>query len=59
VLRALLGPAEDLQARWDAAPLAVRREVVRALLTGLTLHPRRGRGSAVEDRLTYQWRGEA
>ncbi len=31
-LRGLVGPGEDVEARWDAAPISARREVARLLL---------------------------
>jgi DNA invertase Pin-like site-specific DNA recombinase len=31
-LRGLIGPGDDVEARWDAAPISARREVVRLLL---------------------------
>lgn len=43
-LRPFTEPGADVEARWDAAPLAARREVIRALVT-VTVRPagRRGR----------------
>jgi len=54
-LRALLGPGQDVRARWHAAPLAARRDVVRSLLT-VGIHGRHGRGPEITDRVELTWR---
>jgi site-specific DNA recombinase len=41
-------PGADVRARWDAATLAARRDVIRAMAT-VTIHP--GRGKALEERV--------
>lgn len=58
VLRALVSPNGDAQARWESAPLAARREAIRLLLT-IRLHPTQHAGSREFDpsRVDITWKG--
>jgi site-specific DNA recombinase len=58
-LRGILGPGDDVAARWDAAPISARREVARMLLTPELLGELRVQratvhGISVDDRV--HWR---
>lgn len=58
-LRDLLDPGEDVRARWDALPVAARKDVVRTLLSARLL-PAEKRGShseeQVADRVEITWK---
>jgi site-specific DNA recombinase len=43
-LRALLDPAGDIAARWDALTVAARKDILRVLFTAIRVHPAKGRG---------------
>jgi site-specific DNA recombinase len=49
------GPGGDVRARWVAAPLGARRDVIKTLMT-VTLHGVTGRGPKVTDRVEIVWR---
>ena len=53
-LRDLTTPGADIAARWDAMPVAARRDVLRVLFTSLELMP--GKEPASE-RITVTWAG--
>ena len=60
-LRGLLGPGEDVTLNWDSAPVATRREVLRALFVPTRIGvmriarcPTPGRSAPPEDRVVWQ-----
>jgi hypothetical protein len=60
VLRSLLEPGGDTTARWEALPVAARRDIVRTLFSRIALRrsadPRR-LGEFDPRRLEFTWRG--
>jgi hypothetical protein len=58
VLRMLLGgPGDDVAARWQAAPMAARREIVRILFARIAAGraPAPGQRGPVTERLSIEW----
>jgi DNA invertase Pin-like site-specific DNA recombinase len=55
VVRELVSPGADIRARWDAASLAARREIVRTLMA-VTVHSFHGRSRKITDRVELAWR---
>jgi DNA invertase Pin-like site-specific DNA recombinase len=60
-LRGLIGPADDVQERWDAAPMSTRREVARLLLVPdlvgqlrVARSPKRGHRVPVTERVVWR-----
>ena len=53
------GPEDEIAARWDAAPMAARREVVRKLFAAIKVRrrvPGQGYHGPVKDRVDLTWR---
>lgn len=57
ILRGLAG-AEDVRARWTAAPLAAQREIIRSLMR-VKVHGMRGRGRDLLGRVEIVWLPDA
>jgi site-specific DNA recombinase len=58
-LRGILGPADDVERRWEAAPISARREVARLVLSPellgeLSVVRAPSRGADVVDRVTWR-----
>lgn len=54
VLREFVGPGADVRARWEAAPLAARRTVIRTLMT-IEIIPTRNAYVPVHQRVKVTW----
>jgi DNA invertase Pin-like site-specific DNA recombinase len=56
-VRALVDAGEDLVARWEAMPLAARRDVVRDLVSVVVAPVGQGRKVPVAQRVVIEWKG--
>lgn len=55
-LRAFGGPEADVRARWDAAPLAAKRTILRELMTIRVQPSHRNAYMPVQDRVVVEWK---